>query len=46
MSENIFFKLYKSVFCGLDLWPIEPKIIRVLVLTKSNQHVKYEICDK
>ena len=39
-SRKHFFT--KVTPCDLDLWPSEPKINRVLVLTIINQYVKYE----
>ena len=41
--ETIFILFYKSDPCDLDLSPSEPnRINRGIVLTKTNQHVKYE----
>jgi len=36
------FTFYTSDPCDLDLQPYEFKINRVLVFTKTNQHVKYD----
>ena len=36
------FLFYKSETCDLDIRPCESKSNRGLVLTKTNQHVKYE----
>ena len=30
--------------CDLDLWPINPKVNRAHLLTKTNTHVKFEDC--
>ena len=39
-GKHLYF--LQRLSCDLDLWPWEPKINKVLVLTKTNQHVTYE----